>query len=368
MALQTRASFWCPERRAVSAEGGFGAFTSYLMDASAEKVAFVFRAPKTGTLDSVGFKLGTVTQAPTNGLKVSFQDVSAADGHPDGVADQYATVTAGLTSNSWVDVSSTGYMGSTGAGSGSKRSVTVGDLLAVVIEYASFSASDSLNIDAVANDSRMGVNGQAYISHFTAAWSKLATGQPTVALKYDDGSYSYAPGFFPAVTLTTVSFASNDATADENGLIFQVPFPCKVSGAWVATRLLGDCDLVLYDDSSVAQRTVSMDTDQAFTSAVNVTVAQFADYQLAANTTYRLVLKPTTTTAINLLYFTVNAAAILDQLSGGQTFHWTQRVDAGAWTQTTTKRPMMGLFFTAFDDATGGGGGGGPLISGRLVR
>jgi len=48
---------------------------------------------------------------------------------------------------------------------------------------------------------------------------------------------------------------------------------------------------------------------------------------------------------------------MLDMLSGGQAFHFSSRADAGAWSDTTTRRPIMGLILSAADDGVGGGGG-----------
>src|SRR3990167_6931370 len=77
-------------------------FSSFLLDAAGEKFAVIGVAPKTGNLDSFEFCLGTVTQAPVNGLLCSFQDLDLTTGHPDGTADQSKTVTAGLTTGAWV--------------------------------------------------------------------------------------------------------------------------------------------------------------------------------------------------------------------------------------------------------------------------
>jgi hypothetical protein len=72
--------------------------SSGLLDASGKKIAHVFQAPKTGVIDTVEFYCGPATL--TGALKISFQDVSVANGNPDGVTDQYVNVSS-LTANSW---------------------------------------------------------------------------------------------------------------------------------------------------------------------------------------------------------------------------------------------------------------------------
>jgi len=51
----------------------------------------------------------------------------------------------------------------------------------------------------------------------------------------------------------------------------------------------------------------------------------------------------------------VALAAAMDGFPGGQNVHRTERTDLGAWTDTTTKRPWMGVLLTGFNDGAGGG-------------
>src|SRR5262245_57177800 len=76
-------------------------FTEVTLSASTDKFAMIGRAPKGVNLDQansrfgkVGFRTGAIGQWPTNGLKVSFQDVSATDGNPDGTIDQFCNITS----------------------------------------------------------------------------------------------------------------------------------------------------------------------------------------------------------------------------------------------------------------------------------
>ena len=76
---------------------------------------------------------------------------------------------------------------------------------------------------------------------------------------------------------------------------------------------------------------------------------------LAAGTVYRLVVKPTSATSLSVYRINAQSAAMMDQMSGGQTMYETSRTDAGSWTNTTTQRILgLDLFFDGFDDATGG--------------
>ena len=88
---------------------------------------------------------------------------------------------------------------------------------------------------------------------------------------------------------------------------------------------------------------------------------------LTANTYYRLVVKPTTANNITVVDYTFASVALMDAISGGQYCHKTERTDAGAWTDTTTRRPWMGFLIDQLDDGVGGSGGGMPILRGSVV-
>jgi hypothetical protein len=184
-----------------------------------------------------------------------------------------------------------------------------------------------------------------------------------VAVEYSDGSYAYGPTVYPYAAITTGGGYASNSTPDEQGLYFSFPYPVTVAGAWMVADLDGAADLILYDaDGSSTLRSLSFDSDVRQTTTNLVLKRKFTSpVTLTANTSYRLVLKPTTTTLIVLPNFDVNSAAVMGAFEGGQDFHFTSRTDEGSWSQTTTRRPMMGLMIEAFDDGTGGGGGGEPV-------
>ncbi|RJQ37448.1 MAG: hypothetical protein C4555_06340 [Dehalococcoidia bacterium] len=151
----------------------YSAYSNLLIDASGERVAITFDAPLTGTLDSFEFRLGTVTQAPVNGLRCSFQDINSA-GNPDGIDDQFRVITTGLTSSTWV---APGLVTADGTDTGIKRSVTAGQRLAAVISFDNFVAGDALEISMVSTSTtNVEVVGRCFPALFTASWSRQALG------------------------------------------------------------------------------------------------------------------------------------------------------------------------------------------------
>lgn len=352
MALQTipGGGIWIPQPWHPFADS-FGATT---LDAAADRCAMIFRVPKTGTLDKFEFRTGTVTAA--DDLRASFQDVNAS-GDPDDVEDQFRSIpAASVTSNTWIVP---GLMTSDGTDAGVKRSVTRGDVLAAVIRIETF-VDGNLQINVHnATDSNWG--GFPYIdSNTTGAYSKLSLNQPLLALKYDDGTYAFIGGHsYPFLAPSTTISLNTGTNPDEVGNIFRLPFPCKIGGAWFALTqaAAADFDIIIYDsDGITALTTQSTDGDLGPTTAKLRFHCFDAEVQLSANTDYRMAIKPTTATSITARYSDINAAAIMDAIEGGQNWQYTSRVDAGAWSQITTRRLHMGLLVTAVDDGVGGGG------------
>lgn len=353
-----KGGLWIPPPYPV---GAAPSFASLLMDATGEKVAMMFEVPKTGTLDKFEFQAGTVTVNAASVIRCSFQDVDPATGDPDGTVDQYRGIAgSAMVSGGW---NVPGLITSDGTDTGVKRAVTRGSTnwLAAVIDYSTFTAADIVNVSTLTNFPT--IVGMPYADHFTAAWAKTSN-YPVLALKYDDGTYEYlGVNVWPITAVNSISISST-TTPDEVGLIFQLPGPVTAAGAWVIfnSGATGrNTDIVLYDsDGTSVLETVTIDSDVGRSNnALNTFTVRFPTSRaLLGATNYRLVVKPATTGNRVMHDVTISAAAIMDALPGGQLWHRTERTDAGAWTQTTTKRPLMGLLVDGIDDAAGGGGVG----------
>ena len=346
-----------PAYRRLDTSPAIGGTTGTLLDATGEKCAIIIRVPKDGTLHKVGFRTGTVTTG--DDLKVSFQDV-AATGFPDETADQYRVVTiADANDDAWF---TTGILSSDGTDTGTKRSVTKDQEIAIVFEFNSYVAGN-LYIAHLESLGSSGLELYPYIATKLGAgptWAKVNSGSsiPAIALEYSDGSYEPI-GTFPIVSVTTQSFKSDTAGADEYAMPFSALFPCRIAGMGCLIDLDGNADLILYEGTTV-RASVSADSDMRASTSTAVLEMRFTTpYSIAANTTYYASVKPTTTTAVVITYFTVDSAAVMDSFDGGQSLCMRTRLDAGAWSTDAadlTKRPFFWLIIDGFDDATGAGG------------
>lgn len=331
-------------------------FSSLLMSALGGKVAFRFQVPRTGTLDRFEFRIGASTQLPTNGLKVSFQNVDTATGDPDGSADQYRVVT-GLSANSWIVP---GLMTDDGTDTGVKRSTSRGAWLACVIEFQSFSALDVVNVSALNLSSTALLAGPAYADRYTAAWAKQTVGI-IMALKYDDGTYEYIHGeVWPIKDLWT-----GGTEGEAVDLAFSLPTDALLGGVYVRMQYTAAQNDILTitvtrESDGEVMDTLFVDSAIQASTAVQTYFFRFwhdpaltdqAETLLRANEVYILSIEPDVANTISFYGFEVNSAELMDALEGGQSFHvWDEPNQA----HVITKRPWMGLLLTGVDHEIGG--------------
>lgn len=347
---------WYPEYLPLMYPVGSGGTSNAVIDASAEKVSFLITAGKACTINDVGFPTGTVTTGDT--LKVSFQDPSATDGTPDTTADQFRTVViADTDDNEFIYHGSSPALGlitSDGTDSGTKRTVALGEQFHVVIEFNGFVAGNMQILTAATGSSSLAHTVR--VMHFTSAWANAA-GIPLITVRCSDGSYAYSPGTWPGSVFGQITISSS-TTPDEAGLLFQVPMKTQVCGIMASIQPAAgqNIEAILYDGSDNVLGNKVYDGDIRAGAASNYMLFPFTGVTLNINSNYRAILKPASTTSSNIRYAEVPVAAMWDSLSGGQGNHWTERTDAGAWTNTTTRRSFIHLQVCGLDNGASGGG------------
>lgn len=352
MAFVKTQGIWVPQAPALFGFAGVAAaFRTTIIDASAEKIGHLITIPKTGTLAKVGFMFAAVTKGGSTDLKVSFQDVDLTDGDPDGTADQFRVIPNGdIVANTWV---TSGLITSDGTDGGTKRSVTLGDYLFVVVEYNTFNGGDSIALQHPRVQDRLYPHGDNYVDLFTASWEKQNDRIGAIALEYDDGSFAFIPSQLPITAFTKDFFGETT----EAGMRFKFPFPFKLDGFWVGAEPDENVIYRLYDsDGSTVLASATLDKDVRMFTSVMPFAMRFAEQTLLKDTFYRLVGDSQLGGNNGILNCLVDSAAILDQMDGGQDLHWTQGTP-GSWTETLTRRPFMGIIISALDDGVGGGGG-----------
>lgn len=306
--------------------------TSTALTASTHKVCIVGTVQKSGTISSVSLRLGAITKGATTELLVSLQDVDTANGppgRPDGTVDQSGTISnANIVANTVV----TATLGTT-------RSVTVGQLLAVVIEFNTFNASDSITVSTLGGVSQSIVNSLVGLSHYNGTtWTLSITGIPIVGLGYNDSTVNSFAGALPLTSITTNSYNSSSSPNDR-GIRWVPAYTQVVSGLWAMTIPSGDYDLVLYNSAGTELASVACDANTVRVSALRPQWRYFASpVTVTAGSTYYLTIRPSTTTNISAYTFGLNAAADREAWPLGTEADGATRTGTGAWTISSTSR------------------------------
>jgi hypothetical protein len=268
---------------------------------------------------------------------VSLQGIDPATGLPDGVVDQSGTVPEDKCKTGWV----------TATMSADRVVTDITEPLAVVFELSPYAGG---NIVVQANNG-LWVGSTYCATYDGAAWTKQYNG-PAVFFRYSDGSYGKSldlqHGTYSGGTMHSGS------TPNERGAVFQVPTSVRTVGAsWLGSNRGGDAVVTLYSESDQVLAQAAM--PGAFLSGQNTRLTHRVTWgspvTLHANTTYRLTIRPTTTTSVTYFLAGVPSNEAMDQLPGGRLWYGTRRTFGGAWTDEPTRRYTLGL---VLDGVAGG--------------
>lgn len=309
--------------------------TNQRLNAAGNRVAFIARPPKLGSIRDVIFRLNSVTTP--GAILVSLQGVDPATGLPNGVAGQSGTVPEAECKSGWV----------TATMSADRVVTDLTEPLAVVIELSPY----------VDGNIVVGVNagllvGSAYSATYDgAAWTKQGYA-PVVFFRYSDGSYGKSfdlpHGFHYYATMHSGS-ASN-----ERGAVFQVPTSVRAVGAeWLGRDTNGDAVVTLYSESDqvLAQAALPGALLPGRSAIIRNRVTWDSPVTVQANTTYRLTIRPTTTTSVRYHWAEVPSNEAMEQLPGGRLWYGTRRTFGGSWVDEPTVRYTLGLIL---DGVAGG--------------
>lgn len=357
-------------------QGTEPALTSVLIDAVGEYVDFVGRVMWDGypgsakTVSSAGGKVvwrtGAVTWAGTTTLRISIQDVDGTTAIPrgDGTPDVYLDIVRGTTA---LAVTTDYASGAQSAFTTGSKSIAQGDLIAIRFELTAQSGTDAVNVIA------KNANGRAFpsVSHKTTAVAAL-TATPNVMLVADDGTVGWLEGSGFTGALTSRTFDSGTATADEYGSAFTIPFGIEVCGIeWIvrASVVTGaGVDLNLFTGSAgspTKSRTVTFDS-QHFAGSTAATSVYYGKHlfsspvEITANSWFALTAMPLDTTSDIIMheYSITNFADASKALAvlGGTVKKATRLNDAGAITEDANAIVVnLAPIISGIDVSSGGG-------------
>lgn len=285
---------------------GAPTFGNLLTDAANEKVAFVFQAPKTGSIDSIGFRTSTVTTGGVN-WDIRLETVDTSTGFPTGTLvgtnTNFSQAIASADDNKWFEVTLT-----------AAASVTENEYYAVVISApgsGSFSANFSYFADAYGG-------GFPCALLYTGSWALQTGGGPQFTVRYTDGTYPPISGVSPFMTMSTVTY-NNTSTPDIYANKITLPFDCCVDGFWIWADLDGDYQINVYSSDGV-----TVLVSGVCTAAIPITSSPsfnygrlFSGVTLSKNTEYILGVEPTTATSLSMYTLDFNNSGARHQIPHG---------------------------------------------------
>lgn len=341
-------------------------YSNFTLDATTDKAEFILQMPAADTITKVAFRYGARTGTPPT-YKVTLMGVDGS-----GYSDGTDLGGGSPTSKTFTPPADATWDGTTREITLTNSvAVTRGQFIAVVIEYSSGTV-DASNCSSFSTDF-----GEftlfPYAIQNNAGVRTKRTGATPIAVVSASSVYG-SPHF--GVTNATVH---DGTTPDEVGLLFNLP------AGWGATyqvvgvnlparfRVTGQTvRLRLYDTNgtTVLQQ---IDIDSDYTSNTGIQGGNremFFDEAtlstLSFGSTYRITITVTAASdGVNVPYWVFPASSYLNAFPLGANAYWTQRTDAGAWTDTNTQLPQIGLILA---DITEPSGGGGPLVGGRLTN
>lgn len=359
-------------------QGTEPALTSVLIDAADEYVDFVGRVMWDGypgsakTVSSAGGKVIWRTGAVTwntagTTLRISIQDVDGAPAsipRGDGTDDVYLDIVYGTTAiTATTDYAS----GAQSAFTNGSKSIAQGDLIAIRFKITAFVSTNLVNVIA------KNANGRAWpsVSHKTTAVAALSA-TPNVMIVADDGTVGWLEGSGFTGALTSRTFDSGTATADEYGSAFTIPFGIEVCGIeWILRGNVitgAGVDLNLFTGSAgspTKSRTVNFDSQHfaGNTAATSVFYGKHlfsSPITLAANDWFALTAMPLATNSDITMheYSITNFADASKALAvlGGTVKKATRLNDAGAITEDANAIIVnLAPIISGIDVSSGGG-------------
>lgn len=337
------------------------------LDAAEELTCRVLQVPKTGTLKAVWWRGSASTWTGT--MRVCLETVAEAVGAP--VATTYAGKTLYTANAESADVTSvasgvnvTAINGSTGV------SVTRGDLLSVVWRMTARSAGSVSVTPKLGSGGSLngppnpGATALPYGYSYLNSTGAVASALGVLALEYSDELVM--PDFhLPPYDASASESYSNASNPNRRGMKFRLPLTMQAQGVAFGIDSDGDYDVELYEADEytlVSGFPISVKGAKRRANTLLGTYVLFPSaVTLVANTWYRLVIAPSSATAVSTYYVdfstTSGSFSNMGALPAGEdciytTFNGTPTSGSHVWTDTATRRFVGALLIDGIDIPT----------------
>jgi hypothetical protein len=313
---------------------------------------------------------GTVFTNAGSTLKVGIQDVDLVTGftaRPDGTYDVEATLTGGagvLVPGTWKTVPMTT----------NSKTITHGQSIAVTFEFTK-GGSDTVALGGVANTGNFGSvpPGWPVGAEFQVAWD-YGNSMPNCMITFSDGTLGTIDFTFPAIASSEETYGGG-STPNDRGLIFQVPWDCKIDAfhaTIVPNALTADSLWDIYSaplsgsPTSLTGGGFTIPAERGGGVALAPRTVMFpSEITLTKDTDYCFSIKMLDVGTLDLGFLTLANENYRKFYAGGLTCRKGTRTGTGAFTAESPAITFyrMAVRISAFEDSAGGGGGSGAMLS-----
>jgi hypothetical protein len=328
------------------------------------------------TLSSSGGKIrwraGSVTWAnATTKLDVGVQGFSSSTtpASPDGSYTVKTTHTGGdgaITSNAVIVSTMT-----TGS-----ATISHGDLIYIVLDMTARGGADSVVVPNFAGNAEFYAR-PGYQFFGGASWAASAN-CPLAIIEFDDGTlgaFASNPaswfGLMPTSSTTSYADATNP---DENGMIFQVPWDCKIDALiarFTASAAAVDQNVVFYTDplgTPSAAATFAVPGESLSSSAAIKLFTLASEISLTKNTDYCVAVKATGASNTALALYTLDSENYRKFLPGSTTLRKGSRNNSTGAFSAESPAVTMYQLGVRISQLSASGGGGAAILGGSVIR
>lgn len=309
------------------------------LDDADDKIGFGMTLTEDGTFTEVGFNVIHIIGTPPTDYQLGVVTIEYDDYYDEGLPSDnlysnatwqnYDPVTVGSGWN-WITLDTS-------------IVATAGSKIAIVIKPGSTVPDASNYVGIMGDNLWYGTYPQMY--RYTTYWS-TDNGPGQAALKYSDGRFAG----YPILDLCSQTTHS----PEELGLEFTLPMKATCIGAAVihqesyygidtpySLRLTDGNDTILTKDD------VTYPSFYSYAGDSWPVYHKWKGVELDANTTYRLILKPTSLQYVMTIGFEMLTESAKEVFPGGTEWKWIYRpTPASGWVATPEKYPWMSLILT----------------------
>jgi hypothetical protein len=326
------------------------------MNSSGDTFAWHVVADYAGDIKQLWLPIRTVASSPANGLKISIQGrtTEVNDVIPNGTDTHYRVIlTSDLVSDTMVQ---TGRITDDGTTGGTLKTAAVGETITFVADYQDYDTGDDVDIAYVGTMNLAA--GDMTAQHWTSYqndggnWVNAMTIYGPMVIEYDDGQMRPVPAGATQVGATDSNqyfTITSSADPDEAGALFAAPWDGRIGG--LQTYMVHGASsafitYIMYDANDVELYSTTVGAlDRAFLGSNPWAITFTSGIEVKAGENYRLTMINNAAASIYMYYSTITTS-LTTAVGGGSNFQLTQRTDGGSWTNTSNRKPGLGLLYS----------------------